>query len=136
MMVIKSSGSISAARFQNRSPAASPSPDEYLDRVRSLLPAIRQRAADTEALGRIPDQTIAELTEAGVLGGLQPRRWGGLELDPATFFQGVVLLGAACPSTGWVASVLGVHPWELGSMDPQAQAEVWADDPTARVASS
>lgn len=110
--------------------------DAFLDRVRDLLPGIRARAAETEALGRVPDRTIAELTEAGVLAGLQPRRWDGLQLDPATFFQGVVLLGSACPSTGWVASVLGVHPWELGSMHPEAQAEVWGEDPTTRISSS
>lgn len=110
--------------------------DTYLERVRALVPGLRERAAETEALGRIPDRTIDELTEAGVLAGFQPAHWNGLQLDPATFFQGVVLLGAACPSTGWVASVLGVHPWELASMDPEAQAEVWAGDPSARIASS
>jgi len=108
----------------------------YLERVRALLPALRERAAVTEGLGRIPDESIRELHEAGVLSALQPRHWGGLELDPATFFEGVVLIGSACASTGWVASVLGMHPWELACMHPDAQADVWADDPTTRVSSS
>lgn len=98
--------------------------EQYLDSVRALLPAIRDRAAATEEMGRIPDETIAELTDIGALVGLRPRQWGGLELDPATFFEGVVLLGSACASTGWVASVLGVHPWEVASMHPDAQSEV------------
>ena len=110
--------------------------EQYLDSVRALLPAIRDRAAATEEMGRIPDETIAELTDIGALAGLRPRQWGGLELDPATFFEGVVLLGSACASTGWVASVLGVHPWEVASMHPDAQAEVWADNPTACISSS
>ena len=62
--------------------------------------------------------------------------FSSLELDPATFFQGVVLIGSACASSGWVASVLGMHPWELASMDPRAQADVWGPDPTTRVSSS
>lgn len=111
-------------------------PDVYLDHVRELLPAIRERAAATEALGRVPDETIAELTDAGVLAGLQPKRWNGLELDPATFFQSIVLIGSACASTGWVASVLGMHPWEVACMHPDAQADVWGSDPTTRVSSS
>jgi 3-hydroxy-9,10-secoandrosta-1,3,5(10)-triene-9,17-dione monooxygenase len=111
-------------------------PDDYLARIRSLLPGIRERAASIEQLGRVPDETIAELSEAGVLAALQPRRFGGLELDPATFFRGAVLLGSACASTGWVASVLGVHPWELASMHPDAQNDVWGADPTTRVSSS
>ncbi len=121
-----------------RTPAGTAAVDrrQYLDSVRAVLPGIRERAAATEQLGRIPDETVRELTDIGVFAGLQPRRWGGLELDPATFFEGVVLLGSACASTGWVASVLGVHPWEIASMHPDAQAEVWADDPTTRVSSS
>lgn len=110
--------------------------EQYLDQIRALLPGIRERAAATEELGRIPDATIRELTDIGVFAGLQPRRWGGLELDPATFFEGVVLIGSACASTGWVTSVLGVHPWEIASMHPDAQAEVWADEPTTRISSS
>lgn len=110
--------------------------EQYLADIRALLPGIGERAAATERLGRIPDETIRELTDIGVFAGLQPKRWGGLELDPATFFEGVVLLGSACASTGWVASVLGVHPWEIASMHPDAQAEVWTDDPTTRVSSS
>ncbi|MCP4086968.1 MAG: hypothetical protein GY745_18235 [Actinomycetia bacterium] len=111
-------------------------PDDFLGRVRDLLPGIRDRAAATEQRGRIPDETIGELIEAGVLAGLQPRRWDGLQLDPATFFRGVVLLGSACASTGWVASVLGMHPWEVACMHPDAQADVWGPDPTALVSSS
>jgi 3-hydroxy-9,10-secoandrosta-1,3,5(10)-triene-9,17-dione monooxygenase len=109
---------------------------EFLERIDALLPGIRSRAAATETGGRVPDESIAELTEAGVLAGLQPHRWGGLQLDPATFFRGIVLLGAACPSTGWVASVLGMHPWEVACMHPDAQADVWGQDPTALVSSS
>lgn len=112
------------------------SPTEYLDGVRALLPSIRDRATATESLGYIPEETVADLTHAGVFAGLQPQRWGGLELDPATFFESVVLLGSACASTGWVGSVLGMHPWEVGCMHPDAQADVWADNPRARVSSS
>jgi 3-hydroxy-9,10-secoandrosta-1,3,5(10)-triene-9,17-dione monooxygenase len=122
------------SRDRNSGPAIDAA--TYLGRIRALLPGIRGRASETEALGRVPDQTIAELIDAGVLAGLQPRRWNGLQLDPATFFEGVVLLGSACPSTGWVASVLGVHPWELASMHPDAQADVWGDDQTTLVSSS
>jgi len=68
-----------------------------------------------------------------VLAALQPRRWGGLEVDPATYFQGAVLLASACASTGWVATVLGMHPWELACMHPDAQVDVWGDDPTTLI---
>ena len=35
------------------------------------------------------------------------------EADPVTFLTAVRLIASACGSTGWVASVLGVHPWQL-----------------------
>jgi 3-hydroxy-9,10-secoandrosta-1,3,5(10)-triene-9,17-dione monooxygenase len=119
-----------------KNPVAPVSTVEYLDRIRALLPAIRERAVATEQLGRISDETMTELGEAGVLAALQPRRWGGLEVDPATYFQGAVLLGSACASTGWVATVLGMHPWELACMHPEAQTDVWGDDPTTLISSS
>ena len=79
---------------------------------------------------------MQELDKVGVLRGLQPRRWGGLELDPVTFFESIVLIGSACGSTGWVAGVLGVHPWELALLPEQAQKDVWGDDPLTRASSS
>lgn len=114
-------------------------PDEeaaYLDAVHALLPGIRARAADLEALGRLPDETVRELDEIGVFRGLQPRQWGGLELHPATFFESIVLLGSACGATGWVAGVLGVHPWEVALLGNDAQQEVWGANPRTRLSSS
>lgn len=111
-------------------------PEEYLERVRALLPGIRARAVETEELGRLPEATVRELDEVGVFRGLQPRQWGGLELDPVTFFESIILIGSACGSTGWVAGVLGAHPWELALLSEEAQRDVWGDDPRTRISSS
>lgn len=110
--------------------------DEYLAGVAEVLPAIGARSAEAEALGRMPDATIADLDRCGLFVALQPRRFGGLEMDPATFYESVVQVGAACSATGWVGGVLGAHPWELACMSPQAQLDVWADDDRVRVSSS
>ena len=40
-------------------------PDEFLGRVRDLLPAIRERAARAEQLRRLPDKTFAEYVGSG-----------------------------------------------------------------------
>ncbi|MEE8291667.1 MAG: flavin-dependent monooxygenase, partial [Candidatus Tectomicrobia bacterium] len=64
-------------------------PQEYLDRARGLLPALRQRASYTEQLRRLPDETLKEFQEAGLFRALQPKRYGGYELDPGTFYQAV-----------------------------------------------
>jgi 3-hydroxy-9,10-secoandrosta-1,3,5(10)-triene-9,17-dione monooxygenase len=104
--------------------------------IASLLPMIRARAADTEQIGRVPDDIMVALTKAGVFRATQPRQWGGLELDLATFYDGMIEIASACASTGWVASVVGVHPWQIALFASQAQREVWADNPDARASSS
>lgn len=110
--------------------------NEVLESVRALLPAIGKRAAATDEDRRIPDATIEELAGAGVFRMLQPARYGGLEADPVDFYQVVRAISAVCCSTGWVASVLGVHPWQLGLFPGRAQEDVWGEDRNTRVSSS
>ncbi|MCP5030990.1 MAG: flavin-dependent monooxygenase [Actinomycetia bacterium] len=110
--------------------------DTYMDRVRALLPAVRDRAEECERRRRIPEQTFKEFKEAGLFRCLQPARYGGYELTPLTFFQAISEVAEACPSTAWVLGVLGVHNWELGLMSDQAQADVWGDDPDIQTSSA
>jgi 3-hydroxy-9,10-secoandrosta-1,3,5(10)-triene-9,17-dione monooxygenase len=109
---------------------------KFLAAIAALLPEIRARAAETERAGSVPDDIIQALTDADVFRAVQPRQWGGLELDHAAFYQGVALLASACGSTGWVASVVGVHPWQIALFADEAQRDVWQDDPDARASSA
>lgn len=107
-----------------------------LEAVRELLPAVRERAADTERMRRIPDSTVKELVDTGLFRLLQPARWGGLEGDPVEFFTAVRELASACGSTGWFAGVVGIHPWHVALFADEAQRAVWGEDPDARISSS
>jgi 3-hydroxy-9,10-secoandrosta-1,3,5(10)-triene-9,17-dione monooxygenase len=107
-----------------------------LDAVRELLPTLRDRAQETEDLRRIPDENIKGLLDTGFFRLLQPRRYAGLEASPVDFYRGVRMIASACGSTGWVSSVLGVHPWQLGLYDDRAQQEVWGADPATLISSS
>ena len=111
-------------------------PDEVLGRVRELLPGVRARAPLAETLRRLPDETFAEFQEAGLFRALQPKRYGGYELDPGVFYQGVAEVAAACGSSGWVLGVLGVHNWHLAIMPPQAQEDVWGADDSVQLSTS
>lgn len=108
----------------------------FLAAIDDLLPTIKARAAETERLGRVPEDIIQRLTDAGVFRAVQPRQWGGLELDLATFYEGMIRVASACGSTGWVASVVGIHPWQIALFANEAQREIWADNPDARASSS
>jgi 3-hydroxy-9,10-secoandrosta-1,3,5(10)-triene-9,17-dione monooxygenase len=111
-------------------------PAEVLAGVTDLLPTLRERAQATEDLRRIPDETISDLQGTGFFRLLQPARYAGHEASPVDFYRAVRLIASACGSTGWVSSVIGVHPWQLGVFDDKAQQEVWGDDPGTLISSS
>lgn len=107
-----------------------------LDGVRDLLPGIRERADEAERLRVVPEASIKELEEVGFFRLLQPRRFDGLEADPVDFYTAVRDIAGACGSTGWVSSVVGVHPWQIALFPDAAQRAVWGTDTATRVSSS
>jgi 3-hydroxy-9,10-secoandrosta-1,3,5(10)-triene-9,17-dione monooxygenase len=109
---------------------------EVLAGVRELLPTLRERAQETEDARVVSADSIKALEGTGFFRLLQPAAFGGYEADPITFYTAVRLIASACGSTGWVSSVLGVHPWHLGLFTPQAQQEVWGSDESTRISSS
>ncbi len=109
---------------------------DVIEGVRELLPVLRDRAQEAEDGRVVPAASIKALEGTGFFRLLQPAAFGGLEADPLTFYTAVRLIASACGSTGWVSSVLGVHPWHLGLFTPQAQQEVWGTDQATRISSS
>jgi len=114
----------------------SPEVQAVLDGVRDLLPTFRDRSDEGERLRVVPEASIKELEETGFFRLLQPTRYGGLEADPVDFYTAVRDIASADGSTGWVSSVVGVHPWQVALFDDEAQQAVWGDDPNVRLSSS
>ncbi|MFJ7207379.1 3-hydroxy-9,10-secoandrosta-1,3,5(10)-triene-9,17-dione monooxygenase oxygenase subunit [Streptomyces sp. NPDC098789] len=112
------------------------SDEEVLAAVRDLAPALRERAAEAEALRKVPEANVKELEATGFFRLLQPRAYGGYAARPGVFYAAVKEVAKACGSTGWVSSVVGVHPWHVALYDPRAQEEVWGADRAARICSS
>ena len=111
-------------------------PETYLERVRALLPALRERAPRAEQLRCLPDETFADFQQAGLFRALQPKRYGGYELDPDIFYQAVIEVGTVCGSSAWILGVIGVHNWHLAIFPPQAQEDVWGKNPSAQLSTS
>jgi 3-hydroxy-9,10-secoandrosta-1,3,5(10)-triene-9,17-dione monooxygenase len=107
-----------------------------LDGVRDLLPTFRERADEAERLRVVPEASIKELEETGFFKLLQPKRFDGLESDPIDFYTAVRDIASACGSTGWVSSVVGVHPWQVALFSDEAQQAVWGTDVNTRLSSS
>ncbi|MFL5269675.1 MAG: acyl-CoA dehydrogenase family protein [Stellaceae bacterium] len=107
-----------------------------LERARSLIPRLGERAPAAAAARRLPVQTIAEYRSAGILRILQPRRFGGMQGRFSLFSRIVEELTYGCASSAWVYAVLAEHQWIIAQYPEQAQIDVWGDDPEAVASSS
>lgn len=113
-----------------------PTADELVERARAMVPALRQRAAATEAARRVGEDSAQEFRDAGFFRVLQPQRHGGYELPFGTHMRIAAELGRGCASSAWVASVVAVDAWIVGMFPAEAQEEVWGADNGALVATS
>jgi 3-hydroxy-9,10-secoandrosta-1,3,5(10)-triene-9,17-dione monooxygenase len=105
-------------------------------RARALIPQLRDRAARTEELRRLPAETERDLHEAGLFRIVQPKRVGGSEFDYVAMVDCAELLAKGDASVAWNFANLASHHWMLGLFDKPAQDLVWDPDPNALIASS
>lgn len=113
-----------------------PEAQVLIDKARALAPVLAQRAEQAERDGLVPRQSIDDLQAAGFFKVLQPRRWGGHEMDPRVFYSVQMALAEGCMATAWVYGVVGVHNWQLPLFPEQAQQDVWSRDATTLIAST
>ena len=102
--------------------------ETLLARAEALIPALRARADETEALRRIPDETVADLVDSGLIRATLPSRLGGAEVDYRTMMEIVALVSRGCASTGWVYCNLASCTFKLALWPKQAQDEIWDAD--------
>src|SRR5437868_8866762 len=95
-----------------------------IERARSLVPALRERAADTQAARKLPDATIADYKRLELMRCLQPAMFGGYGSDYRVFSKMVRALAQGCGSSAWVACVHGEHSCVIGSFPEEAQRDV------------
>lgn len=100
--------------------------EELIGRAEELLPVLAERAPRTEELRRIPDETVRDLVDAGLIRVANPERYGGYGLDVDTMFEVGWRLAQACGSTGWFYTVTQVHNWQMGTAPEAAQEEYFA----------
>ena len=108
-------------------PDAALSPDELRARAEALVPVLRERALDTEALRRLPNETVRDLVSAGFIRATLPSRLGGSEIDYRTVMELVAILAHGCASTAWVACNFLSCTFKLALWPREAQDEVWND---------
>lgn len=106
------------------------------ERIRPYLEEIASTAAATEAARQVLPATMRHIINAGYMRGLVPKVWGGDEVDLFEFCDGVRTLTKACPSSGWVAGVMGIHPPAIPHFRTEVQEQVWGESPDVVIGSS
>ena len=113
-----------------------PTEAELLDRAADLVPVLKERASRTEALRRVPEESVSDVLARGLhLAGV-PKGYGGLDVSYAVGMDVAAELSRGCPSTGWCFGLWVAHAWLVGYWPTQAQAEVFGDGPDALLSSS
>jgi len=117
---------------------ASPIPDaaELTARATAMRADLRARAQACEDARTVPDETMQALRAAGLFRILQPRRFGGYELDFAALIGVITEVSRGCGSTGWVYMIGGIHQWLAAQFPIEVQQEIWGKETDTIVSGS
>src|SRR5262245_58060056 len=114
-----------------------PSGEELVRRARALAPKLKERAVKAERDRNIPQESVDEYIDSGLIHTLQPRRWGGYEHDHEVMFDIAIELGkSTCGSSAWCLNYLGDHAAILAHFPDEAQHDVWSVNKAACIATS
>jgi 3-hydroxy-9,10-secoandrosta-1,3,5(10)-triene-9,17-dione monooxygenase len=109
---------------------------DLLARARALVPNLATRIPAATTARKIPDETIAEYRQTGILRVLQPRRFGGFQASFGLFVQIVEALTEGCASSAWVYAVLAELQWVIALLPERGQDDIWGTAPEAVAAGS
>ncbi|MDP3908694.1 acyl-CoA dehydrogenase family protein [Novosphingobium sp.] len=115
---------------------AMPSSHELIERAKLMKSHLKERAATVEKNRAVSEATIAEFRDAGFFKILQPKAYGGYEMQPAVLTDVIAEVASACGSSGWVLAVLSLHQWEVMLLDDATVAEIWGEDSSILLSSA
>ena len=80
---------------------------------------------EAEAQRRPLDEVIEALKATGVFRSFVPARYGGYEIDMATFVDIGLAVAKADPSMGWITTFYMEHNWLLTMFAEELQDEIF-----------
>ena len=99
---------------------------EIRDKVRALIPLIREDAQEGERIGALTPRVLEALNDAGIYKMTMPEEWGGYALGTRDLLEIISVLGEGDGSAGWAAFV-GIGIKNVLALDEQIVNEVKAD---------
>jgi 3-hydroxy-9,10-secoandrosta-1,3,5(10)-triene-9,17-dione monooxygenase len=110
-------------------PEPRPAADELVARAEALRPVLLEEQAATEKRTFYSEQVHERFRQAGFYRILQPRRYGGFELDVATYYRVMAEVARGCPSTGWCLALASAHVLQVAAFfSEEAQDETFGPD--------
>jgi 3-hydroxy-9,10-secoandrosta-1,3,5(10)-triene-9,17-dione monooxygenase len=104
----------------------SASAEALIARATALVPLLREQQEESDRRGYYSDAVHRKLLEAGLYRVLQPKMFGGHELDVGTFLAIVTEISRGHPSSGWCFTLASSHSLILAShWGEQAQRELF-----------
>ncbi|MBM3340796.1 MAG: acyl-CoA dehydrogenase [Betaproteobacteria bacterium] len=109
--------------------------DEAIERARALIPFLRQHAAANDKATKLVPEVVNAIHESGLFRYIQPKAYGGMELDFVSYFDVPEMLARGDISTAWVVANLASHHRGLALWPQQAHEEIWGPNPDVLIAS-
>ncbi|MFN3890454.1 MAG: acyl-CoA dehydrogenase family protein [Beijerinckiaceae bacterium] len=110
--------------------------ETFLERAQALAPKLRERSARCEEMRRLPEETIADYMDAGLIRVTQPHRYGGYELGWDVLCEVSQILAAACGSQAWIQRIMADHAMMVATFSDETQHDVWGKNINALVSAS
>ena len=107
--------------------------DELVSLASQIGPSLFERRHKAASDRSLPKKTIDDLKNSKILRACMPKRFGGYELPFGAHTDVAMELAKFCGSTAWVSGIIGSHNWWLGKYQPEAQFEVWENNPDSIV---
>jgi 3-hydroxy-9,10-secoandrosta-1,3,5(10)-triene-9,17-dione monooxygenase len=112
----------------------SPQQDEFVKRAEAMVARLKSRVAETDRLAKLPDATVRELMQEGLLTLCLPHRYGGGEVSLPVFMQAVSELARGDASAAWVAAILNGCTWIACTLYPKSVTDRIFSSPESLVA--
>jgi 3-hydroxy-9,10-secoandrosta-1,3,5(10)-triene-9,17-dione monooxygenase len=109
--------------------------DEAMRRAHALVPFLREQAESIEVHRRMPHEVLEAFHRSGLMRSMQPKVWGGMELEFIAYFDIPEVLGRGDASAAWAFANFASHHRNIAQWSAKAQEEIWGENPDALIAS-
>ncbi|MDA0656590.1 MAG: hypothetical protein O2912_09310 [Proteobacteria bacterium] len=108
--------------------------EDYVARVERVAPAIKEAADEIESSRRLPKDLLKKMHGEKIFRLLLPRAYGGLEIDPPTFFRMTSAVAECDGATGWVVCQGNGCSTSAAYVPPEVAMDIWGNDPAGVLA--